>query len=216
MGQQKNNKEQLEIYSLDSKLINIQNRKDFYNEIEEEYRSKGKITKKVKSIRVILLNSKGRIYLQKRSKIKKDNTGLYDKTVGGHVQEDDSFEITAIRECIEELGFPTTVLGEENFDKAIKNTDLNIIGVFRKVDFLENFLSVRKMKTGKDFVQPLINTMYVGYYNGPVKFKDGESSGIETFSLKELEQEIKEKPEKFTEDIKFMIKKYRKYLKPIK
>jgi len=208
--------ELVQVYNLEGKMLGLEERKKFYKDSQNEFLKTGKITKKIKTIKLLLLDSNGRVFLQKRSKIKKDNTGLYDKTVGGHVQEDDSFEITAIRECIEELGFPTTVLGEENFDKAIKNTDLNIIGVFRKVDFLENFLSVRKMKTGKDFVQPLINTMYVGYYNGPVKFKDGESSGIETFSLKELEQEIKEKPEKFTEDIKFMIKKYRKYLKPIK
>ncbi len=124
--------------------------------------------------------------------------------------------MTAIRECIEELGFPTTILAEETYPKALKATDLNIIGVFRKIDYLENFLSTRKIKNKKDFVQPYITTIYIGYYDGPIKFKDGESSGVETFSLKELEEDIQSNPEKFTEDIKFMVKKYRKYLKPIK
>ena len=209
-------KELVEVYDLDGKMIGLEERNKFYKKVQEEFSKTGKITKKIKTIRLLLLDSNGRIFLQKRSKIKKDNSGLYDKTVGGHVQSDDSFEMTAIRECIEELGFPTTILGEESFNKAIKTTDLNIIGVFRKVDFIETFLSIRKIKNEKDFIQPHITTMYIGYYNGPIKFKDGESSGIETFSLKELEEEIQKKPEKFTEDIKFMMKKYRKYLKPIK
>jgi isopentenyldiphosphate isomerase len=206
----------LQVYDLAGKLLGIEERKKFYKDARAEFAKKGKISQKVKTIRLLLLDSNGRIFLQKRSKIKKDNTGLYDKTVGGHVHADDSFEMTAIRECIEELGFPTTILTEETYDKALKTTDLDIIGVFRKVDFVETFLSVRKRKNAKDFIQPLISTMYIGYYNGPIKFKDGESSGIETFSLKELEKDIKENPEKFTEDIKFMLKKYRKYLKPIK
>ena len=65
--------ELLEVYDLNSKLKGTQARKSFYKEIEKEYHTKGKITKKVKSIRVILLNSKGRIYLQKRSKFKEVN-----------------------------------------------------------------------------------------------------------------------------------------------
>ncbi len=53
-------------------------------------------------------------------------------------------------------------------------------------------------------------------YDGALRFVDGESSGIEVFSLAELKQEIKEKPEKFTEDIKYMMIKFNKYIKAIK
>jgi isopentenyldiphosphate isomerase len=95
--------ENLEIYDLDSNLLGIQDRKDFYKEIKSEFAEKGKISRKVKSIRFMLMNSSGRIYLQKRSKIKEENPGLYDKTVGGHVSAGDSFDMTAIRECAEEL-----------------------------------------------------------------------------------------------------------------
>jgi hypothetical protein len=44
---------------------------------------------------------------------------------------------------------------------------------------------------------------------------DGESSGIEVFSLPELEDDIKNNPEKFTDDVLFMIQKYRELLIPI-
>jgi isopentenyldiphosphate isomerase len=208
--------EELEIFDLNGKLLRVQDRKKFYSEIKKEFDKKGKISRKVKSIRLILMNSSGRIYLQKRSKIKSENPGLYDKTVGGHVSKGDSYNMTVIRECAEELGFPASILSNEEFERSIKVTDLNIIGVFRKVDEIPNFKSVRIDKKGKKFVQPYISTIFIGYYDGAIRFVDGESSGIEVFSLKELKEEIKENPNKFTEDIKFMIKNYEKFLVPIK
>jgi hypothetical protein len=57
-----------------------------------------------------------------------------------------------------------------------------------------------------------MTTIYIGYYDGAIRFKDGEATGIEVFSLDELKLELKEHPEKFTEDLKFMIEKYEKYL----
>jgi len=60
-----------------------------------------------------------------------------------------------------------------------------------------------------------MTTFHVGYYNGSIRFSDGESSGIEVFSLNELKEEIKNNPIKFTEDLKFMISNYESFLKPI-
>jgi hypothetical protein len=74
-------KEILEVYNLDSEIITTLERSDFYTQIKKEFKETGKISRKVKSIRLLLMNSSGRIYLQKRSKIKKANPGKYDKTV---------------------------------------------------------------------------------------------------------------------------------------
>ena len=208
--------EKLEIYDLDSNLLKVEDRQIFYDEIKNEFKETGEITKKVKSIRLILMNSSGRIYLQKRSKIKTENAGKYDKTVGGHVSAGDSFNMTVIRECAEELGFPATVLDEEEFNRAIKVTNLEIIGIFKKIEFLPNFVSKRIINNGSKIQQPYMSSMYFGYYDGPIKFVDGESSGIEVFALDEIEEEIKENPDKFTEDIKLMIEKYKEFLVPIK
>ena len=124
--------------------------------------------------------------------------------------------MTVIRECAEELGFAATVLEPEEFENAIKVTNLKIIGIFKKLEYLPNFISTRILYKGPEIPQPLMNSMYLGYYDGPINFIDGESSGIEVFSLEELKEEIKNNPDKFTEDIKFMIKKYEKFLVPIK
>ncbi len=208
--------ELLETYDLKGNLLGKVERKKFYKEIEKEFERTNKITRQVKSVRTILLNSKGRIYAQKRSKFKEGNRGLYDKTIGGHVREDNSFELTLIRECAEELGFPASIVSEKEFEIAIKSTDLSIIAIFKKIDYINGFKSTRTTKRGKIIVQPWMTTIYLGYFDGAIRFVDGESSGIEVFSLEELKEEIKQHPKKFTEDLKFMVKKYEKYLKPIK
>ncbi len=208
--------ESLEVYDLDGKLIKTEDRKKFYSEAKEEFAKSGKISRQVKIIRLLLLNSKGRIYLQKRSKLKNENPGLYDKTIGGHVLKGESWDATVVRECAEELGFPASILPASEFDKAILGTNLNIVGVFKKLDYTPNSLSVRITKDGDKFIQPFMATVYVGYYDGAIKFFDGESSGIETFSLPELLEEISKKPDKFTEDLRDMVKRYEKSLKAIK
>ncbi len=207
--------ELLEVYDLQGKLLKIQERSKFYSDIKKEYASKGRVSKQVKSVRILLLNSRGRIYLQKRSKLKNENPGLYDKTVGGHVSKDETWDMAAIRECAEELGFPASILSPEEFDRAIHVTDLSVVGIFRKVDYIPNFQSVRVTADGGRFVQPFITTIYIGYYDGAIKFVDGESSGVEVFSRDELKEEIKSNSGKFTEDLKYMIKNYEKYLKSV-
>ena len=212
---EKDGKELLKVYDLTGSLVGIRERKEYYDEIKKQYEEKGNITTQIKSIRLILMNTNGKIYLQKRSKIKNQNSGLYDKTVGGHVTKDYSSDLTIVKECSEELGFPAAVLSTEEFKQALISTNLAIIGIFREVDYIPNFESIRINKEKKYFIQPQMTYMYIGYYDGPIKFIDGECSGIEVFSLDELQKEIKDNPEKYTEDIKFMIDRYAKYLIPI-
>lgn len=55
--------EKLEIFDLEWNLLKIQDRKEFYNEIKDEFKNKWTIYKKVKSIRLLLMNSFWHIYL---------------------------------------------------------------------------------------------------------------------------------------------------------
>lgn len=206
----------LEIYDLNSNFLGIQTRKEFYDEIKKEFRETWKISKKVKRVAVILMNSAWRIFLQKRSKTKKENAWMYDKSVAWHVTDSDSYNLSVIKECAEELWFPVSILSSEDFVWAIKSTDLSIVWIFREVDFLENSTSIRVSKDWGIFEQPFMTSIYIWYYDWPIKFVDWESSWIEVFSLEELEDEIKSQSEKFTEDLKFLIRNYGKYLIPIK
>jgi|SRR3989344_267876 len=208
-------KEKLDVYNLKGKFVKVIDRKTFYAKSRREFSKFGKVFWKVKAVRLMLMSSKGNIYIQKRSNQKKENAGLYDKTIGGHVSSGYTWDVALVKECAEELGFPVAVIPKKEFAKSIRSVDLAVVGIAREIDFLKNFNSLRI--TGKKFfIQPYITKIYLGYYDGPIQFKDSESSGIEVFSRAELLKEIKEKPKKFTEDIKFIVKNYKKYLVPIK
>lgn len=207
--------EKLEVFDLRGHILGVEKRKKFYEEIEEEYKKTKSITKQVKAIRLMLLNSNGMIFIQRRSRRKDSNAGLYDKTIGGHIVAGHTWYMTVVKECHEELGFPAVVLDDNEFSQAIGNTDVSIIGLFREIDHVNQFMS-RRTRKDDEIVQPFISKIFVGYYDGPLRFKDGESVGIECFTREELLQEIKDHPKEFTDDLKFMIKKYGQYLVPIK
>jgi isopentenyldiphosphate isomerase len=56
----------------------------------------------VGAVNVLLANACGEVLLQRRPE-DRENGGRWDKTVGGHVDEGESFEQTAVRETGEEL-----------------------------------------------------------------------------------------------------------------
>ncbi len=208
--------EKLEVYDLKGNLLRLEERSKYYKKIKEEFAKKGKINTQVKRSTLLLVNSKGHIVIQRRNKHKSENPGLFDKTIGGHVEERDTFNLTIIKECAEELGFPASILSNEEFSRAIQNTNLKVVGIFKKLEEINNFQSVRITKKGESFVQPYIHTTYLGYYDGPIQFIDGESSGIQLFSIEELKEDIRVNPTEFTEDLKLMVNKYEKHLVPIK
>lgn len=207
--------EKLEVYDLEGNLVSVEDRKDYYKRIRDEFTEKGKINSQVRRVVLLLMNSKGKIVLQRRSKIKKENANLFDKTIGGHVEEDDSYEVTVIKECSEELGFPVSILDKNDFYRALKKTDLRIIGLFTEIDSGSNVLSTRVKSDGTKFVQPYMEKVYIGYFDGPIQFIDGESSGIQLYTVDELQEEISSNNHKFTEDLKTMFEKYREHLRPI-
>jgi isopentenyldiphosphate isomerase len=51
-----------------------------------------------------VFDAAGRLYLQKRGKTKDTNAGLWDTSVGGHVQAGESLRAALLRESQEELG----------------------------------------------------------------------------------------------------------------
>lgn len=204
----------LDVFNLNGQSLGIENRKGFYEAIRREFDITGRITKKVKTVRLLLMTSRGDVYIQKRSKLKSENAGLYDKTVGGHVTSGTSFELTVVKEGVEELGLPGVVLPKSQFNQAVGSIDLRTIGLFKRIDHLKDFTSIRTVRGQEPFVQPLISRMFVGYFDGAIRFADGESSGLEVVSPADLLSEIEANPEKFTQDLVFMVTKYFRFLVP--
>ena len=205
--------EKFEVYDLEDNLVRVEERKTYEKSITAEFLETGAISTKVRSVRMMLMTSNGRIYMQKRSRIKSTNPGLLDKTVGGHVSAGHSDELTVVKECAEELGIPAAVLDKKSFTK-ISPESFQVIAVVNKVETISDFISRREIGNDKFIEQPYIAEMYLGYYDGPIRFVDGESCGIESFSMSELEQEMENHPSLFTQDALYMANRYKNLLVP--
>jgi isopentenyldiphosphate isomerase len=87
----RSSEELLNVYDADGALIGTQRR--------HEAKASGLA---VGAINVLLVNARGELLLQLRPD-DKENGGLWDKSVGGHVSAHEDFDQTAVREAREEL-----------------------------------------------------------------------------------------------------------------
>ena len=119
-----------------------------------------------------------------------------------------------LKECAEELGIPATVVKKEFFERTVSKTDLHVLAVLTKLTELDNYQATYTVKGKNKWVEPQMTRFYIGYYDGAIKFIDNEACGLQTFTAEELEEEVKESPQLFTEDMKYIIKKFKHILKP--
>jgi isopentenyldiphosphate isomerase len=102
----------------------------------------------VGAINVLLVNARGEVLLQRRPD-DKENGGRWDKTVGGHVSEGESFDRTAVREAGEELfghaSSPKVHLArdEAEFRRLVAELDLTRDVVFFRSALQLNLRDVR-------------------------------------------------------------------------
>ena len=59
---------------------------------------------KHRAVHVLVYNSRGQIFLQKRSMKKDRQPGVWDSSASGHVDSGEEYDATAVREVWEEIG----------------------------------------------------------------------------------------------------------------
>jgi len=102
----------------------------------------------VGAVNALLVNSRGEVLLQRRPE-DKENGGLWDKSVGGHVSAGEEFDTTLRREAGEELfsdgASPRVRLAasEEEFLALLPATDLSQDVLLRRVAFQRGLRDVR-------------------------------------------------------------------------
>src|ERR1041384_5371864 len=57
-----------------------------------------------RAIHVLVFNSRGQIFLQKRSMTKDRQPGLWDSSASGHLDRGEDYDSSAVRELREEIG----------------------------------------------------------------------------------------------------------------
>jgi isopentenyldiphosphate isomerase len=200
--------ELIHAYDLSGKIIRTEERKKLLKEQQEEAIRIGKPSFSVGAIYGMYKNSNQQLYVQLRGD-KDENPYLFDKTVGGHIVAGQSDDQTIIKETGEELGALVTIVSPEEYISAIKTFDTEQTAVVRKLDYIQNFESIRKTRDGSKWKKLFNVTIYAGTYDGPVKFVDNEVEGIRLIPIDEVLSRIDQNPEKFTFDLEYLIRHYK-------
>lgn len=82
-----------------------------------------------KAVHIYIVNDKNEILIQKRSKEKDLYPNVWDISCGGHVDAGETAEITAIRECFEELGI------------KLEKRDINFVFTVKETLISNNYIS---------------------------------------------------------------------------
>ncbi len=85
-----------------------------------------------RAVHVLLFNSRGEIFLQKRSLTKDREAGKWDSSASGHLDSGESYDDAAVRELREELGWQSAHPLERLFKlPASAATDHEFVWVYR-------------------------------------------------------------------------------------
>ena len=184
-------------------------RSEFYSEQIKEFRKNSKPSRAVSIIELFLFNEHGELFIQKRSDTKAHNPGLLDNSVGGHIKWGDGVEFTMMVESVQELQAPAIALRtDEDFIKTFKLLQeyLSTISLQKKVD--SRIFLLEKIFHGEKVIIANKKYVFFGVFHGAVKTVDREAKGILLYSLDDLIEEMKSRPEIFTHDLKEMIATY--------
>jgi len=85
-----------------------------------------------RAVHVLVFNSQGQVFLQKRSMSKDRQPGLWDSSSSGHVDSGEEYDACAVRELREELGLHVRETPRRLFKlSASPHTDQEHVWVYR-------------------------------------------------------------------------------------
>lgn len=85
-----------------------------------------------RAVHVLVFNSRGEIFLQKRSLKKDRQPGVWDSSASGHVDSGEEYDVCAVRELQEEIGLAVKAPLELLFKiNACGETDQEFVRVYR-------------------------------------------------------------------------------------
>lgn len=191
-------------------------REEFYEEQMEIFKKTGKPTRAIEIIQILLFTPDKQVILQKRSKSKKHNPGLIDKSIGGHIISGDSPTYTVMTETLQELKIPSFVIDtEDDFVRTLKLLK-NFLNTSALIQYIDTRIYNSEKIIGKEkFVIANKYHFYLGVYHGAILPADKEASGVIFYDYSELLDEIKEYPDLYTTDLKFFLAKYEKRIRDL-
>ena len=135
---------------------------------------------------VFLFNENGEMLLQKRAAGKYHSPNQWTNAVCSHPRIEESYLEGAKRRLKEELGI--------------------------EADLSEKFHFIYKAEVGGNLWEHELDHVFVGKFDGEFNLNPDEVSEIRYISIENLDQEIKENPEHFTEWFKIILEEYKHHL----
>ena len=135
---------------------------------------------------VFLFNKNGEMLLQKRASSKYHSPNQWTNAVCSHPRENETYHDAAIRRLQEELGIETQLT--------------------------EKFHFIYKADVGGNLWEHELDHVFVGQYEGQFNLNTEEVSEVRYITLENLNEEVKNQPENFTEWFKIILKEYNQHL----
>ncbi|MDO5615450.1 MAG: isopentenyl-diphosphate Delta-isomerase [Cruoricaptor ignavus] len=135
---------------------------------------------------VFLFNDFGEMLLQKRAECKYHSPGKWTNATCSHPRIGETYQQAAERRLQEELGITTTIT--------------------------EKFHFIYKADVGDGLWEHELDYVFIGKYNGDFNLNEDEVAEIRYISMEDLDKEMTENPEHFTEWFKIILEKYKEYL----
>ncbi|MEY8759241.1 isopentenyl-diphosphate Delta-isomerase [Chryseobacterium tongliaoense] len=132
---------------------------------------------------VFLFNRKGEMLLQKRASEKYHSPGQWTNAVCSHPRKDETYLEGANRRVKEELGIVTELSEKFNF--------------------------IYKADVGGGLWEHELDHVFTGNYDADFNLNKEEVEEIRYISMENLDQEISENPENFTEWFKIILEEYK-------
>ena len=135
---------------------------------------------------VFLFNEKGEVLLQKRAAEKYHSPNQWTNAVCSHPRLNESYEEGAKRRLQEELGID--------------------------VDIEKKFHFLYKADVGNELWEHELDHVFTGKFEGEFQLNPEEVAEVKYLSMEDLEMEMLDKPENFTEWFKIILKEYKEHL----
>lgn len=135
---------------------------------------------------VFLFNSKGEMLLQKRAEGKYHSPNQWTNACCSHPRENETYLQAAQRRLQEELGI--------------------------SCDLEEKFHFLYKAEVGESLWEHELDHVFTGIYEGSFALNEDEVGEIRYIVMEDLDKELSENPEYFTEWFKIILKEYKQHL----
>jgi len=132
---------------------------------------------------VFLFNENGEMLLQKRSSEKYHSPNQWTNAVCSHPRVDESYHDGALRRLTEELGITA--------------------------ELSEKFHFIYKADVGNGLWEHELDHVFVGKYNSAFNLNKKEVEEVRYISMGDLDKEIAEHPDQFTEWFKIILEEYK-------